>query len=195
MRYAAIIVDDRVEIATKAIEEHEKFLPKDWEIIHIQPPYEGGIYSLRSPLSYNNVLTNRSFWRGCVYKRILIFQHDSGLLKSGIEEFLKWDYIGAWIEKIPGCMNGGLSIRNPKVMYEICSKYPYRGMQLDGNEDIYFCNSIRKLGIEMPDKETCNKFSVETEFEFGSLGYHAINKYHKQYKKILTQYENINKKK
>jgi hypothetical protein len=189
MRYAAIIIDDRIEVANKAIAEHKKFLPNDWEIIHIQPPYEGGIYSIKLASDYNKVLTNRSFWRGCLYDRILIFQHDSGLLKSGIEQFLKWDYIGAWIEKIPGCMNGGLSIRNPKVMYEICSKYPYRGMHLDGNEDIYFCNRMNELGYKMPDKETCNKFSVETEFEFGSLGYHAIDKYHKSYKLILNQYE------
>jgi hypothetical protein len=191
MRYAAIIIDDRIEVANKAIAEHKKFLPNDWEIIHIQPPYEGGIYSIKLASDYNKVLTNRSFWRGCLYDRILIFQHDSGLLKSGIEQFLKWDYIGAWIEKIPGCMNGGLSIRNPKVMYEICSKYPYRGMHLDGNEDIYFCNRMNELGYKMPDKETCNKFSVETEFEFGSLGYHAIDKYHRNYKKILKQYESI----
>jgi hypothetical protein len=190
MRYAAIIIDDRIEVANKAVAEHKKFLPNDWEVLNIKPPYEGGIYSLRSPLSYNSVLTNPSFWRGCIFDRVLIFQHDSGLLKSGIEDFLEWDYIGAWIEKIPGCMNGGLSIRNPKVMHHITSKHPYMGMQVHGNEDIYFCNQMNELGYKMPDKETCNKFSVETEFEFGSLGYHAIDKYHRNYKKILKQYEN-----
>jgi hypothetical protein len=189
VRYAAIIIDDRIEIANKAIEEHKKYLPKDWEVLHIKPPYEGGIYSLRSPLSYNNVLTNPSFWRGCIYDRVLIFQHDSGLLRTGIEEFLEWDFIGAWIEKIPNCMNGGLSIRNPKVMYHITLKHPYMGMQIHGNEDIYFCNQMKALGYKLPDKITCNKFSVETEFEFGSLGYHAIDKYHRNYKKIIKQYE------
>jgi hypothetical protein len=119
---------------------------------------------------------------------VLVFQHDSGLLKTGIEEFLKWDFIGSWIDHIPGCMNGGLSIRNPKLMYDICVKHPYKGMSVHGNEDIYFCNEMRKLGIKMPDKETCNKFAVETEFALGSVGYHAIDKYHKNYKLILNQY-------
>jgi hypothetical protein len=63
-------------------------------------------------------------------------------------------------------------------------------MQLDGNEDIFFCNRINELGIKLPDRETCNKFSVETEFALGSVGYHAVNKYHKNYKLILNQYEN-----
>ena len=190
MKVAAIIIDDRVKVAQKAIKEHKQYLPNDWEIIHIQPPYEGGIYSLKSASDYNKVLTNPSFWRGCTFDRVLIFQHDSGLLRDGIEEFLKWDFIGAWIHNIPGCMNGGLSIRNPKLMHDICVITPYKGMALHGNEDIYFCNEMRKLWIEMPDKETCNKFAVETEFALGSVGYHAIHKYHKNYKLILNQYEN-----
>jgi hypothetical protein len=190
MKIAAVIVDDRELVANKAIREHKKHLPNDWVIIHQQPPYAGGVYYIKTPLVYNNILTNPNFWRGCIYDRVLIFQHDSGLLKSGIEEFLEWDFIGSWIKNIPGCMNGGLSIRNPKVMYEICVKHPYKGMAVHGNEDIYFCNKMIELGYKMPDKETCNKFAVETEFELGSVGYHAIDKYHRNYKLILNQYEN-----
>lgn len=189
--YAAIIIDDREPVAQKAIKDHKKYIPKGWTILNLKPPYENGLNSIKTASDYNSILTNPNFWRGCIYDRVLIFQHDSGLLRHGIEEFLKWDYIGAWINNIPGCMNGGLSIRNPKLMYEICVKYPYRGMALDGNEDIYFCNQMHGLGINMPNRETCNKFSVETEFALGSLGYHAINKYHKNYKSILNQYENI----
>jgi hypothetical protein len=186
---AAIIIDDREAIANKAISEHKKFIPKSWEIFNIKPPYEGGIYHIKTAMVYNNILTNANFWRGCRFDRVLIFQHDSGLLKEGIEDFLEWDFIGAWIKNISGCMNGGLSIRNPKVMYEICVKHPYKGMAVHGNEDIYFCNKMRELGYKLPDKETCNKFSVETEFELGSVGYHAIDKYHKNYKEILNQYD------
>lgn len=191
MKCAAIIIDDRDEIANKAIKAHKKYLPNDWDVFHIKPPYEGGIYSLKSASDYNRVLTNASFWRGCNYDRVLIFQYDSGLLRHGIEEFLEWDYIGAWIKNIHACMNGGLSIRNPRLMYDICVNTPYRGMALDGNEDIYFCNHLRRLNAKLPNKETCNRFSVETEFAMGSVGYHAINKYHKNYKQILKQYENI----
>jgi hypothetical protein len=187
---AAIIIDDREAIANKAISEHKKYLSDDWVVLNLKPPYIGGIYHIKTPHVYNNILTNANFWRSCIYDRVLIFQHDSGLLKTGIEEFLEWDFIGAWIRNIPGCMNGGLSIRNPKVMFEICVKHPYKGMGVHGNEDIYFCNKMRELGYKLPDKETCNKFSVETEFELGSVGYHAIDKYHNNYKEIIKQYEN-----
>ena len=62
-------------------------------------------------------------------------------------------------------------------------------MEKDGNEDIYFTNKMRELGYKLPDKKTCNKFAVETEFALGSVGYHAIDKFHKNYKLILNQYE------
>jgi hypothetical protein len=189
MKVAAIIIDDRDKVAQKAINEHIDFLPDDWIVVHQKPPYAGGVYYIKSAQVYNNILTHPLFWKGCDFDRVLVFQHDSGLLKKGIEKFLEWDFIGSWIDHIPGCMNGGLSIRNPKLMYEICVKHPYKGMAVHGNEDIYFCNEMRKLGIKMPDKETCNKFAVETEFALGSVGYHAIDKYHKNYKLILNQYE------
>jgi hypothetical protein len=189
MNYAAIIIDDREDIAKKAIQRHQRFIPKSWDIIHIQPPYAGGIYSLKSAKDYNSVLTNPSFWQGCRYDRVLIFQHDSGLLKEGIQDFLEWDFIGSWIKNIPGCMNGGLSIRNPKVMHEICLNHRYKGMAEHGNEDIYFCNKMRQLGYKLPNKSTCNQFAVETEFEYGSVGYHAIDKYHKNYNLLLKQYD------
>jgi hypothetical protein len=149
---AAIIIDDREDVAQGAIARHKRFIPKSWDVIHIKPPYEGGIYHIKTAQVYNSILTNPSFWRGCRFDRVLIFQHDSGLLKDGIEHFLEWDFIGAWIKNIPGCLNGGLSIRNPELMYEICSEHPYKGMAADGNEDIYFTNKMRELGYKLPDK-------------------------------------------
>jgi len=189
MNFAAIIVDNRENVAKEAMQRHKKFIPKSWDVFNIKPPYENGIYQIKTPQIYNSILTNPAFWRGCRFDRVLVFQHDSGLLKEGIEEFLEWDFIGAWIKNIPGCMNGGLSIRNPKVMHEICLKHPYQGMAVHGNEDIYFCNMMRQLGYKLPDKETCNKFAVETEFAYGSVGYHAIDKYHKNYNLLLNQYD------
>jgi hypothetical protein len=189
VRVIAIIVDDREDIAQKAIERHKPYFPKNWIVCNIKPPYAKGIYKISSAKVYNDIITNPEFWRGCRYDRVVIFQHDSGLLREGIEEFLEWDYIGAWIKNIPGCMNGGLSIRNPKVMYDICVNHPYKGMNVHGNEDIYFCNKMRELGYKLPNKETCNKFAVETEFAYGSVGYHAIDKYHKNYKLLLNQYD------
>jgi len=178
MKCAAIIIDDRPEIAKEAIERHSEFIPKGWPIIHMMPPYENGLYSIKSARDYNSILTNPAFWCSCQYDRVLIFQHDSGLLRHGIEEFLEYDFIGAPLYHIKfPAMNGGLSIRNPEKMYIICNDLPYEGMSVHGNEDIYFCNELRFYTANIPTKEVAQKFSVETIFGLGSLGYHAIDKY------------------
>jgi hypothetical protein len=177
MTFCAIIIDDRDDFAKEAIKRHKPFLPAKTEIFHIRPPYENGIYSLGSAKDYNAVLTNPAFWQSCRFDRVLVFQHDSGLLRQGIEEFLEYDFIGAPIAHMPGYMNGGLSIRNPKLMHEICKDRAFRGMALDGNEDIYFVKHLRDIGAKLPDLETAKMFSVETIFNLGSLGYHAMDKY------------------
>lgn len=188
MTFCAIIIDDREAIAKEAIERHRPFLPSKTDIFHIKPPYEGGIYSLKSAREYNSVLTNPAFWSGCRYDRVLIFQHDSGLLREGIEEYLEYDFIGAPIKHMPGYMNGGLSIRNPKLMLEICKDNPYNGQI---NEDCYFVENLRKMSAKLPDLKTAKMFSVETIFGLGSLGYHAMDKYltNTQVNQILNQYD------
>ena len=82
---AAIIIDDREDVAQEAIARHKRFIPKSWDVLHIQPPYAGGIYYIKTPRVYNSILTNPNFWRGARYDRVLIFQQDTGLLKDGIE--------------------------------------------------------------------------------------------------------------
>jgi hypothetical protein len=181
MRYAAIIIDNRVDIAKKAIEEHKPFIPKGWQIINIVPNY-------KTMIDYNKLLTNPSFWDHIEYDRVLIFQHDSGLLKSGIEEFLKWDYIGApWKFQEHGG-NGGLSIRNPRVMFNICQKFKYNH---ECNEDVWFCNKMKELNMNIAPREVCSMFSVESIYKTGTLGYHAMDKYllKIQVETILNQYK------
>jgi len=185
MKYAAIIIDDRQEIAKEAIERHRPFIPKGWPIFTIDNS------STKTASGYNSLLTDGDFWVELIrYEKVLIFQHDSGLLRHGIEEFLEYDFIGAPIENIPGCMNGGLSIRNPEKMYEVCKYLPYLGMNIHGNEDIYFCNELMFYRANLPTKELAQKFSVETIFGLGSLGYHAIDKYmtKNELNLIMTQY-------
>jgi hypothetical protein len=142
----------------------------------------------KTMIDYNKLLTNPSFWDHIEYDRVLIFQHDSGLLKSGIEEFLKWDYIGApWkFQKHGG--NGGLSIRNPKVMFNICQKFKYNH---ECNEDVWFCNKMKELNMNIAPREVCSMFSVESIYKTGTLGYHAMDKYLSkiQVKTILNQYK------
>jgi hypothetical protein len=116
------------------------------------------------------------------YKRVLIFQHDTGLFKS-IDDFLEWDYIGApWQFQYFGG-NGGLSIRNPQAMIDTIIQKPYSSNY--GNEDVYF--SWYLIGKMAPRSE-CKKFSVESEFKLGTAGYHLGE----DSKRYLTD-EQINK--
>lgn len=127
---------------------------------------------------YNHLLTSESFWNSFLdYHRVLIFQSDSMLLRTGVEEFFGADYIGAewnWNKEYAG--NGGLSLRNPKVMADVCIKYP----RVDSlNEDHHICRAMYEhpeLG-RLATIEESRKFSIETVPSMGSLGYHAIRKW------------------
>lgn len=124
---------------------------------------------------YNKMLTSASFWNKINEENILIIQHDSALLRHGIEEFYKYDYIGAPIKWIDfPAMNGGLSFRHKSAMLKIINEIPYNGTE---NEDLYFCRGAKELQLNLPTFETAQKFSCETVFNYGSFGYHAIEKY------------------
>ena len=59
------------------------------------------------------------------------------------------------------------------------------------NEDIYFAYGCQMLGLKLSPVEVANKFSVETQFNLGSMGFHAIDKWltEEQCKQITKQYE------
>lgn len=137
---------------------------------------------------YNQLLTSVEFWEIFTnYKRVLVFQHDSGLLRKGIENYYEWDYIGSpWkFQKHGG--NGGLSLRNPKLMKDICEKY--RWHESLGNEDVFFCNIMNRGFGKLAPRVICSEFSCETIFALNTLGWHNIHRYLKpeQVEQILNQ--------
>jgi len=176
MTKGAVIVDNRP--IGDAIERHERYLPADWSIIHLRPQ----IYSIQD---YNNFVVS-DFWEG-MPDVVLIFQHDSGLLRSGIEDFLEWDYVGApWAWQEWGG-NGGLSLRKRDAMLEVIKNFPYDG----SNEDVWFCKGLKELGLKIAPREVCDEFSVEACYKLGTLGYHGIHTWLNtdQVNQILTQYD------
>lgn len=206
MKNRALIVETRplpnlIEIIQ---ERHMKFLPESFEpLVFCSTENMHMLYDNKIPytvlgeknidwVNYNRLLTNSDFWKIFLdYNRVLVFQHDSEILRTGIEEFMEYDYVGAPIYNIQfPVMNGGLSLRNPRLMYEICKQQSYNGMSIDGNEDVYFCNKLKNINAKIPDIETAKLFSVETIFGLGSLGVHAINKWHTEEKcnLIRSQY-------
>lgn len=184
MKYGAVIVENRNINVSEIIERHNKFLPKDWEVLHISD------VPIKNAMDYNLLLTSPEFWESLPFDKVLIFQHDSGLLREGIEEFLQWDYIGAPWKFSPYVGNGGLSLRTKEIMLKVIAYEPYSVFQ-HGNEDVYFANRINKVGGRIAPICEAKKFAVETMFELGTLGYHAPNKYLTigQYNEILNQYK------
>lgn len=200
--YAACIVETRMMDLREVVKRHFDYLPQGWQLYVFTTPTNKNFYELQLPQAkvctfngdkyteklYNELLTTSDFWE--VFKdfnRVLIFQHDSGLLREGIENYLEWDYVGAPIKKIPNCYNGGLSLRNPALMLDICSKYRWHPNL--GNEDVFFCNIMNRGFGKLAPRVVCSEFSCETIFALNTLGWHNIYRYLKpeQVTQILNQ--------
>lgn len=178
---------------TDFVEEHRDFLKK----LNMQIEYVRTKLSCNSLHGYNILLTwdGESFWESFSdFDRVLIFQPDSGLLRHGIEEFYPYDFVGAplptdHIAYYPYCCNGGLSLRAPKVMRQIVKNYRWNA---DKGEDVYFCEMMNdhKMGNLAP-RDVAFKFSCESLFQLGSLGYHKCWRYltEEQWLEIKNQYK------
>lgn len=187
MRKGVLIIDSirNSQVIANVIAAHQKFLPEDWRVLWVNDK------SLVSNISdYNMLLTTYEFWEALPFDKVLIIQHDSGLLREGIEKFLEWDYVGApWgFQEYGG--NGGLSLRSREAMMKVIEQFPYRPI-VHGNEDVYFSNHLVKAGCKLAPREVCFEFSCESIYRLGSLGFHAIDKYltPKQVKNVLNQYK------
>ncbi len=184
MNCAAIIIDNIHNVAP-IIAQHKQFLPDDWEVMHLAPEW------IKSEADYNKFMTSREFWESLPFDWVLIFQHDSELLRTGIDGFLGYSYVGApWKWQQYGG-NGGLSLRNVKSMLSAINALPYHGAAVHGNEDVWFCNALNYLGMNLAPRIICEMFSVESIFHLGTLGAHAIDKYLtvEECKQIRGQYK------
>ncbi|WP_186539119.1 DUF5672 family protein [Synechococcus sp. BIOS-E4-1] len=71
--------------------------------------------------------------------------------------------------------NGGLSIRNPKLMAEICIKHSNKSPS-DEAEDIFFAQHINSHSRAIAPPEIVESFCCETEYR-GTCGAHAAWRY------------------
>jgi len=117
-------------------------------------------YSNISIDNYNKILQNINFWGDFKSEHVLIFQTDTMIFKKIPEEFYSYDFIGApnLINNKYVGLNGGLSLRNTKVMQYICLNYN----KLDDiNEDIYYFNILKINNNKLPSIETSSQFALE----------------------------------
>ena len=139
---------------------------KDWGeviVINLEIP------SL-TKVEYNTLFIDVEFWKTVKGDKVFTFQLDSILLRSGIDEFLDYDYIGApWRKPKEGSYvgNGGLSLRTRNVMLEISVTNKIKEVIW---EDIYFVKHLKGKGV--PDVDTASKFSMEDVYSSNPLGVH-----------------------
>ncbi len=107
--------------------------------------------------------------------RMLLFQTDSIICSRSnytIDDFLEWDYIGAPIEESLGRgYNGGLSIRNPRMILDILKNFDYdrenkgKGiMDLDIEDRWYYEKAVALGYPKLPSEDVAKRFAVETVF-------------------------------
>lgn len=199
-----IVETRRLDNLVSIIKDHHlKYLPDDWgltivcglnnhdQVKGVNFERDTTVRVLDNPpltkiAHYNALLKSSMFWRSLPYEKVLIFQADSKLLRTGIEEFMEYDYIGA--PRPTQGANGGLSLRSVEVMKYICEK---GDPPMLGNEDLAFAAAMRRHGVgKQAGRDVCTKFSVESIFALGSLGVHNIEKWLSPHQcdAILTQY-------
>ena len=197
---AAVITETRPKaIIPEIIEQHLSMLPDGFDLVVFCSKenernfsdYKGKFnkyyVTVNTLHDYNRLMTSEFYWSKLLaYEHVLIFQTDSKILRTGIEEFYDYDYVGSpWLFQEKGG-NGGISLRTPKVMMNILKSIPYNG---NPYEDVFFSNNMKDFGKLAPRSE-CEKFGCETIFKLGTFACHAINSYFTkdQVHKINTQY-------
>ncbi len=164
--------------------ENEEFVKEECkEIENIY--YYNLPYSNLNEKMYNYLLTNETFWETLptTAEHLLIFQTDTVLLKSDLEEYLKYDFVGApWKNNHPQGANGGFSLRTRSGMIRACKNVKFQYT----NEDGYFtlnCGHLLNLPKRIdgyPDNEVKSRFSVETIYYEEPVGMHSPYKHLKE---------------
>jgi len=142
--------------------------------------------------TYSKYLATKSFWELFTGEKILLYQEDSCIFKSNIDDFLQWDYIGAPWPKIqndtPNCVgNGGFSLRTKQCMIDVIEHISIENTELSSDtaeyvkntkmsicpEDVYFSKNMQmhKLG-KVADWDNASEFSTELIYNENSFGGH-----------------------
>jgi hypothetical protein len=127
---------------------------------------------------YNAILTSPSFWQTFTEDKLLLFQSDSLLAGSNVEEFLGYDFVGAPCARFDEeyIANGGLSLRTRRVMLECLAGF---ACPAGTPEDVFFTGALREMGASLPDLQTAASFAVESVYIRHPVGVHGTDKcYH-----------------
>lgn len=150
-------------------------LTKEWTNVHYEVLAETMTID-----TYNEVLTSASLWERFTSARVLITQTDVILRKRVPEALLAYNYIGApWKSLQTYCGtqwvgNGGLSLRNPRRMAELCRAYR-AAPGMHKNEDLFFAWVLEDADVA--PFSVAASFSVESVFHDDPVGLHQAYTY------------------
>jgi hypothetical protein len=143
---------------------------------------------------YNNLIMSEHLWNGINEENVLVFQTDTMMFRSNIEDFMQYDFIGANFfdpndaSLHHGGNNGGFSFRHKSAMVECINKVSpsdvqrylvSNGRQIKHSlmEDVYFTNACEILGKTMSTIEERKTFSIEDatqEYYLTPIGCHRF---------------------
>ncbi len=142
--------------------------------------------------TYSKFFASLDFWSLIYGEKVLIYQEDSIIFKTNIDDFIKFDYIGApWPleqnDNAKGVGNGGFSLRTKKCMIDVINAISIEdtyysistkdfmiknGMTIIP-EDVYFSKNMIDFGIgKVADFKTAFNFSTESIYNPNSFGGH-----------------------
>ncbi len=144
---------------------------------------------------YSKILLDQNIWKKVKEGRVLVFQSDTIILRniSNIE-FPKLSMLGPvcvnFEDENKFMINGGFSLRNTKLMTELCKNKVINS----DIEDLFYTEQIRKHYPElMPSINECNDFAIESiGNKLTAKGIHGTDKYYRTfngYKEIFDTLE------
>jgi len=155
-------------------------------------------HTLTSVQDYNTIMLDIDFWKQfSMYKKVLIFQTDTMMFKHGLNQYMKYDYIGApWsltFELAKGVGNGGFSLRTIQAMIKCIEqkniiqipKYMYaeRDLKMFNGvypEDVYYSCAMLQLKYSVGPLNMASYFSNEIAYYNNNLiGCHQLEKFNK----------------
>lgn len=183
--------------SSRSIEYYKKHFNNDNRIEYISLPiFDKKYFDIDD---YNIIMKHPDTWQYLYhYERVLTIQDDGMIVKPGVEKFLGFDYVGApWPLDIPVNKvvadvnpdlvgNGGLSLRNPKLMRDICieDKKENKSLELFNHdiqpipEDVYFSIETYQRGASIPNRTLASSFSTEMLMNTNAIGFHKVWGYH-----------------
>lgn len=134
-----------------------------------------GVENLNS-VTYQKLLTDRTFNEGIPTETFLVFQTDSMInpnQRNLLDRYIHYDYVGApWMNGQVG--NGGFSLRKRSKMLEVVAASP---PLTTGHEDV-FLSMCPKVRLNKPAFIEATHFSIETVPSPIFFGVHRVWAYH-----------------